>query len=111
MSCYDKVEARMVAYRNEQYTSLQDVLDWIILDVDYKIDLHEIMTCLQHSILKRQEHHTEIEPIYANIQMISDVIDALHPVTNMDVENDRLIDRTDKLEQVKIDISRIKAMA
>lgn len=101
----------MVAYRNEQYTSLQDVLDWIILDRDYKVNISRIMCRIQKSLEKLQESHTEIEPIYANIEVIKDVIDALEPITNMDVENDRLIDRTDKLEQVKIDISRVKAMA
>ena len=101
----------LVASRAELFKILQTVMNLIVLDTQEKLDCYGIVSVLQKSLDTRQGFHTEIEPIYANIDAINKVFDALQRVTNMDVEDDRLIDRATKLEHVKIDISRIKVMA
>ena len=101
----------LAASRAELFKILQTVVNLIVLDTQEKLDCYGIVSVLQKSLDTRQERHTEIEPIYANIDVINKAFDALEPITNMDVESDRLIDRATKLEHVKIDISRIKVMA
>ena len=101
----------LAASRADLFKILKTVMNLIILDDQAKLDCHGIVSILQKALDTRQERHTEIEPIYANIDVINKVFDALEPITNMDVESDRLIDRATKLEHIKIDISRIKVMA
>lgn len=101
----------LAASRAELFKILKAVINLIILDDQAKLDCYGIVSILQKALDTRQERHTEIEPIYANIDLLNKAFDALEPITNMDVENDRMITRANRLEHVKIDISRIKVMA
>lgn len=111
LSRINPADSRRIARHNIQWSALESALDELVLDDEYPLDVMQIMSYLQSSLLKRQELFTEIEPMYANIQLISDVIDALHPVMNMNPETDRLTQRAEKLEQLKIDVAKVKVMA
>ena len=109
LNCFSPAVFRRSARRVARHEALQDALRDLLNDDEDKIDVMQIMRYLQSELIKVQEQHTKIEQIHKNLQLISDIIDALHPVMDMDVEDDRFMERATKLEHVKIDVARVRA--
>lgn len=96
--------------RDNKWDALERALNDLVMDTDYPIDAAQIMNYVQCSLVKCQALFSETEKMYTNIQLINDVIDAIHPVTNLNCGTDGIIQRAEKLENLKIDIAKVKVM-
>ncbi len=111
MITYDKIAGMEALDRDKQIKAIQDALDVYIFDKNHKLNLLEIKACLENALIRFQMTVSDIEPLYANIELARDALDALNPIWNLDMEDHRMISRALKLERAKIDLSHIKVMA
>lgn len=97
--------------RDNKWDALERALDDLVMDTDYPLDAMQIMSYLQSSLLKRQELFSDNVPMYPNIQLQCDVIDAIYEVMNMNCETDNYPMREERLKELQSSVGMIKVMS
>lgn len=101
-------QAVALRMRENQWDILSGDIDNLILDRRYPLDVSEFLKCLQASLTKRQGFIDGNSQEHKNIQQDVNVLEALITSMQLNHESDGLIQRTEKLEQLKIAIARLK---
>lgn len=95
--------------RENQWDTLAIKIDDIILDRDYPLDVCEILKMIQASLTKRQEFAEERSNEYRNTELDIQILDKLLLFWDCNYERDGLIEREERLLNLQVAISKVKA--
>lgn len=107
LALYMSPETLALRRRQNQWDTLLIKINDILLDVEYEPDVCEILKYIQSSLLKRKEFIEERSNEHKNIEQICRVLDALLTF-DINCRNDGMLERAEKLENLKIEIAKVK---
>ena len=100
-------QAVALRIRKNEWDALERDLDDLVLNRNYQLDMPRILGCLQASLTKRQGFILSESLEHANIQQDVNVLEALINNMTLNHETDGLIQRAEKLEDLKIAVSKV----
>lgn len=94
--------------RQNQWDTLLIKINDILLDVEYEPDICEMLKYIQASLIKRQEFIEERSNEHKNIEQSIRILDALILTIDLDYRIDGMLERAQKLENLKIAIAKVE---
>jgi len=104
-----KLSPKIVALRirENEWDGLQRDLDDLVLNRDYPLDIPKVLECIQAALTKRQGFLPFDSFEHTNIQQEVNVLEVLINNMTLNHETDGVIRRAEKLEDLKIAISKV----
>lgn len=93
--------------RENQFDALQRDLDDLVLNQNYPLDIPKVLECIQAALTKRQGFLPFDSFEHTNIQQEVNVLEVLINNMTLNHETDGVIQRAEKLEDLKIAISKV----
>lgn len=104
-----KLSPQIVALRirENEWVALERTIDDLVLNRNYPPDIPKMLECIQASLTKRQGLIPADTLEHINIQQDVNVLEALINSMTIHHESDGLIQRAEKLEVLKIAVSKV----
>ena len=107
IAMYMSPETLALRRRQNQWDTLLIKINDILLDVECEPDICEMLKYIQASLLKRQEFIEERSNEHKNIEQMICVLDALITF-DLNCRADGMLERAEKLENLKIEMAKVK---
>lgn len=108
IAMYMSTETLALRRRQNQWDTLLIKINDILLDVEYEPDICEMLKYIQASLIKRQEFIEERSNEHKNIEQSIRILDALILTIDLDYRIDVMLERAQKLENLKIAIAKVE---
>ena len=104
-----RISPQIVALRirENEWVALERAIDDLVLNRDYPLDIPKILECIQASLTKRQGFLPLESVEHKNIQQDVNVLEALINHMTLNHGTDGLIQRAEKMEDLKIAVAHI----
>lgn len=100
-------QAVALRIRENEWDALQRDLDDLVLSRDYPLDIPKVLECIQAALTKRQGFLSLESVEHKNIQQDVNVLEALINHMTLNHGTDGLIQRAEKLEDLKIAVAHV----
>ena len=100
-------QAVALRIRENEWVALERAIDDLVLNRDYPLEIPKILGLLQASLTKRQGFLTLESVEHKNIQQDVNVLEALINHMTLNHGTDGLIQRAEKMEDLKIAVAHV----
>lgn len=104
-----RISPQIVALRirENEWVALERAIDDLVLNRDYPLEITKVLGCLQASLTKRQGFLSLESVEHKNIQQDVNVLEVLINHMTLNHETDGLIQRAEKMEDLKIAVAHV----
>lgn len=105
-----KITPQIVAMRirENKWDALDRALNDLFLDLEYEVNMPMLLDAIQASLTARMGLIDDCSFEHSNLQQDVNIFNALAPHMERNYEHNGLITRAEKLEQLKIAISKLQ---
>jgi len=100
-------QAVALRVRENEWVALERAIDDLVLNRDYPLDIPKVLECIQAALTKRQGFLSLESVEHKNIQQDVNVLEALINHMTLNHGTDGLIQRAEKLEDLKIAVAHV----
>jgi len=94
--------------RENKWDALDRSLNDLFMDLEHKVNMPMLLDAIQASLTARMGLIDQCSHEHANLQQDVDIFNAIAPHMERNYEHNGMIARAEKLEQMKISISKLQ---